>query len=193
VANAKPLVALYHEGYLRLSLKDYDPTTLTGKEGRVIHLTNAAVQKKHPDFKAKKEETIWSMETFKNYTMEKYGQKSEDFEVMHQKIKKVLSASMFAAVGKIQHLQGCFELLGCDILIDDQFNPHLIEINTNPALYTDTEPQKVVIPEVVHKTLDLVLDANAAPENMEKLLTAKSADAVKGWELIYNEATDYFV
>lgn len=72
VANAKPLVALYHEGYLRLSLKDYDPTTLTGKEGRVIHLTNAAVQKKHPDFKAKKEDTIWSMDTFKSYVMKTY-------------------------------------------------------------------------------------------------------------------------
>ena len=59
---------------------------------------------------------------------------------MHYKIKKVLSASLFAAVGKIQNLNGCFELLGCDILIDDNFNPHLIEINTNPALYLDTKP-----------------------------------------------------
>merc|ERR1719311_186434 len=42
VANAKPLIALYHEGYLRLSLRDYDADTLTGKEGRIIHLTNAA-------------------------------------------------------------------------------------------------------------------------------------------------------
>ena len=100
---------------------------------------------------------------------------------------------MYAAVGKLSPMQGCFELLGCDILIDDQFNPHLIEINTNPALYLDTEPQKAVIPEVVHKTLDLVLDANAAPENMEKLLAADKPDAVKGWTLIYNEATDYFV
>merc|ERR1712157_216881 len=97
--------------------------------------------------------------------------------------KKVLSASMFAAAGKLSHLKGCFELLGCDILIDDQFNPHLIEINTNPALYLDTEPQKAVIPQVVHKTLDLVLNANAAPENMEKLLTVNKSDAVEGWTL----------
>ena len=43
IANAKPLVALYHEGYLRLSLKNYDASILTGEEGRIIHLTNAAV------------------------------------------------------------------------------------------------------------------------------------------------------
>lgn len=59
---------------------------------------------------------------------------------MHYKIRKVLSASLFAASGKLNHMDGCFELLGCDILIDKNFNPHLIEINTNPALFLDTEP-----------------------------------------------------
>ena len=47
---------------------------------------------------------------------------------------------MFAASRKLNHMKGCFELLGCDILIDDNFNPHLIEINTNPAIFLDTKP-----------------------------------------------------
>jgi hypothetical protein len=34
------------------------------EEDRYIHLTNAAVQKKHPDFKKEKENTIWSIEKF---------------------------------------------------------------------------------------------------------------------------------
>jgi len=88
-------------------------------------------------------------------------------------------------------MDGCFELLGCDILVDDTFNPHLIEINTNPALYLDTKVQAEIIPEVVTKTLDLVLDINKAPENKEVLLKADKADAVKGWTLIYNENTDF--
>jgi len=86
VANTQPLVALYHEGYLRLSLRDYDPTVLTGSEGKVIHLTNAAIQKKHADFKEKKEETIWSMSKFKSYCETKYGKTSEEFEALHFKI-----------------------------------------------------------------------------------------------------------
>ena len=88
-------------------------------------------------------------------------------------------------------MDGCFELLGCDILIDDAFNPHLIEINTNPALYLDTKVQAEIIPVVVRKTLDLVLDINKAPENKEALLKADKADAVEGWTLIYNENTDF--
>jgi hypothetical protein len=31
------------------------------------HLTNAAVQKKHPDFKDQKEDTIWSMPQMEQY------------------------------------------------------------------------------------------------------------------------------
>ena len=39
---------------------------------------------------------------------------------------------------KLDKKYGCFELFGFDMLIDDELNPRLIEINTNPALFTDT-------------------------------------------------------
>ena len=40
---------------------------------------------------------------------------------------------------KLDKKRGFCELLGCDILIDDKFNPYLIELNTNPALFLDTK------------------------------------------------------
>lgn len=193
IVKAKPLIALYHHGYLRLSLREYDDSLLTGSEGRIIHLTNAAVQKKHKEFKEKKEETIWSMQRFKDYFVQKLGNSEDAFEEMNKMTQQVLSAAIFAGQGKIQQLDGCFELLGCDILIDEEFRPHLIEMNTNPALYLDTKTQKKIIPQVVNKTLDIVTKVNEFPEEMQKLYTANSANAVPGWTLIYNQATDYFV
>lgn len=39
---------------------------------------------------------------------------------------------------KLDRKFGCFELFGFDFMFDDNLNPYFIEINTNPALFTDT-------------------------------------------------------
>lgn len=43
---------------------------------------------------------------------------------------------MLSAEKKINRKCGTFELLGCDILFDENLKPHLLEINTNPAIFT---------------------------------------------------------
>lgn len=57
---------------------------------------------------------------------------------------------IFLAVkDKLHKRFGCFELFGFDMMIDENLNPHLIEINTNPALFTDTQVQKELLPCLV--------------------------------------------
>ena len=51
--------------------------------------------------------------------------------------------------------KGTYELLGCDIIVDENCKPYLLEVNTNPALFTDTTTQKQIIPSLVQKTLDI--------------------------------------
>ena len=55
---------------------------------------------------------------------------------------------------------GCFELFGFDFLIDDQLNPVLIEINTNPALFTDTSVQKDLLPKLVDDIIKMAVDVH---------------------------------
>ena len=45
--------------------------------------------------------------------------------------------------GKFDSTRGTFELMGCDILIDDTLKPYLLEMNTNPALFTGYHSFKI--------------------------------------------------
>ena len=57
---------------------------------------------------------------------------------------------LFAQVqDKLDRKFGCFEIFGLDFMLDDQLNPVLIEVNTNPAIFTDTVVQKEIIPHLV--------------------------------------------
>lgn len=54
---------------------------------------------------------------------------------MDKKIKEIFTYVMRAAEKKMDKKLGCFELMGCDILVDSDLNPYLIEMNHNPALH----------------------------------------------------------
>jgi len=59
---------------------------------------------------------------------------------------------------KLDKKFGCFEMFGFDILIDDQLNPYLIEINTNPAMFTDTQVQKEMLPKLVDDVVKMAIE-----------------------------------
>jgi D-alanine-D-alanine ligase-like ATP-grasp enzyme len=47
-----------------------------------------------------------------------------------------------AAKKKLMAMKGTYELLGCDIIVGKDLKPYLLEVNTNPAMFTDTQVQK---------------------------------------------------
>jgi len=67
---------------------------------------------------------------------------------------------------------GCFELIGCDIIIDENYKPYLLELNTNPAIHTDTSVKKEVITDTVHSCLDIVLEIHK--NHMNRLTKLKN-------------------
>ena len=51
-----------------------------------------------------------------------------------------------------------FEILGYDFMIDQDLNPWLLEINTNPGLYESSELIKSLIPRMLDDAFKLTLD-----------------------------------
>lgn len=72
IACTKPYFVLTNPGYVRLSLEDYS-TDNFGKGDKLeksVHLTNAAVQKTHPNYKDQKDSSIMSMKQLGEYFVE---------------------------------------------------------------------------------------------------------------------------
>ena len=49
-------------------------------------------------------------------------------------MKRIIVYTIKAGLPKLSKLDGCFELMGVDFMIDDNYNVKLIEFNCNPCL-----------------------------------------------------------
>jgi len=163
VACTKPWLVMTHTGYARISLEEYstDNFKTDDKKVRAAHLTNAAIQKLHPDFKLKKEDTIMDMDMLREHMLKNQPDVVKTAEDFDKKVitqcNEICRLLFESSKTKLESKFGCFELFGLDFLLDDQMNPQLIEINTNPALFTDTTPQKNMLPKLVDDAIKLAL------------------------------------
>jgi len=66
-------------------------------------------------------------------------------------MKAIATDAVRATFLKIDHerKQNNFEVFGLDFMIDEKFNPLLIEINTNPAIETTCPICTRVIPSMI--------------------------------------------
>ncbi|XP_075697093.1 inactive polyglycylase TTLL10 [Rhinoderma darwinii] len=159
IASTIPYFVFFRHGYVRLTCNPYDPKSddLTG------HLTNQYMQKKNPLYNELKEETVWGMERFNSYINENFAEGKglpQDWvlNTFTKRMQQIMIHCFLSVKSKLECRRGFFDLIGCDFLIDDDFKVWLLEMNCNPALHTNCEVLKDVIPSVVIETLDLALE-----------------------------------
>ena len=147
----------------------------------MIHLTNNSYQHKHKDYKQKKEDSIATWDLIeKEVGIEK-------MKNLQHEIKRVLFYTYPAAKKKLMAKKGTYELLGCDFVVDENCKPYLLEVNTNPAMFTDTKVQKELIPKVAENTLEIALGLF---ENPDLINEVEANPAKYGYELIYSSASN---
>lgn len=91
------------------------------------------------------------------------------------RIQEIMKLVFITVKDKLDRKFGYFELFGFDFLVDDNLNPFLIEINTNPALFTDTQVQKELLPKLVDDIVKMALGVHKfgkteGKEEVEELL-----------------------
>eukprot|EP00071_Canis_lupus_P041033 XP_022274590.1 inactive polyglycylase TTLL10 isoform X1 [Canis lupus familiaris] len=159
IACAMPYMVFFGHGYARLTLSLYDPhsSDLSG------HLTNQFMQKKSPLYVLLKEDTVWSMDRLNRHINDKFRKtkglpRDWVFTTFTKRMQQIMAHCFQAVKAKLHCKLGYFDLIGCDFLIDENFKVWLLEMNSNPALHTNCEVLKEVIPGVIVETLDLALE-----------------------------------
>lgn len=90
--------------------------------------------------------------------------------------------------------ENIFEIFGLDFMIDENFKPYLIEINTNPALETTCPICSRVIPPMVENAFRIGLDPLFPPPlnwpGHKKHLVPDNIWEGNRFELIFDESVD---
>ena len=145
---------VFKEGHLKASSEIFDINSLD----LYIHLTNYSVQKNNKNFSKNEIGNEISFNTFQK-ELDKNGDinfKKNIFE----NIIKIIEITANIAKNKINVLnrKNCFELFGYDFILDEDYKPFLLEINTNPG-YEESSPLiKMLIPRMIDDALRLTID-----------------------------------
>ncbi|XP_041802004.1 protein polyglycylase TTLL10 [Chelmon rostratus] len=159
IACTAPYMVFFRHGYVRLTCDLYDPSS----NNLSAHLTNQYMQKKNPLYSRLKEDTVWSMESFNTYVNDRFRvakglPRDWVLGAFAKRMQRITTQCFFAVKSKLVCRLGFFDLIGCDFMVDEDFGVWLLEMNCNPALHTNCEVLKEVIPSTVVETLDLTLE-----------------------------------
>jgi hypothetical protein len=161
--NSNTKVWIYEEGYLRTSCREYSINNLSN---RMVHLTNDAVQKRCEDYGKFEPGNKLSYNEFQMYIDKNYPDLNICFERdLVSQMNKLTTDVFRACHGKLDPKRrlNTMEVFGLDFMVDDEFKPYLIEVNTNPCLELSCPLLARLIPTMLENALKIGLDAQFMP------------------------------
>ncbi|XP_032510699.2 tubulin glycylase 3A-like [Danaus plexippus] len=164
VTSTYPLVIwMYTDCYLKFSSQRYNLKNYHES----IHLTNNAVQKKYTNCIGRHTElpnqNMWDSDKYKHY-LNKIGKEKVWDTVIYPGMKKSIIGIMLGCQDTLSVSKNRFELYGCDFLLDKEYRPWLIEINSCPDLNHTTPVTAKICPAVISDIIKVVIDFAKNPK-----------------------------
>jgi len=145
IASTNPMIVYYHDGFLRVSLKEYNQFS----NDRSVHLTNTHLAKEAFAEAGKKNTTIngmnetelrdyqmWTMDDLHQYLF--MAGKVTDPKWLDNYLRPTFMKAFIHTVRMSEKSffkqSNVFEMYGLDFMLDDQLNLWFIECNSSPQL-----------------------------------------------------------
>lgn len=119
---------VYDECYFRLSSETFD---LSNIDDQFRHLTNNSIQKYQDKIDA--ETLIWSEEQFDQAMLKQMGVQDFTNQRLKSGMNDIIVKTIRAAEENLGERKNVAEIYGFDFMVDCNFKPWLIEINSSPA------------------------------------------------------------
>ena len=153
-------VLMFKEGHLKACSVNYN----VGSTDSFVHLTNYSLQKHNSNFEKYEKGNEISYKEFQHFLDEEHENNNKPKIVFTEdilpKIKKIITIVFQSVKSKINAFDRkyCFEIFGFDFMIDQNYNPFLIEVNTNPGLEESSPLIKMLVPRMLDDALRLTVD-----------------------------------
>ena len=145
----------FKEGHLKASSELYN----INENNKFIHITNYSLQKKSSKFETYEEGNEISYNDFKKFLISQ-NISLDNFDKMINKMKLLVEISMKAVGKKLLKTNPVlsFEIFGYDFIIDNEFQPWILEINNNPGLVISSPVIQKIIPRMLDDAFRLTID-----------------------------------
>ena len=173
---------LFREAYVRTSSKKYSLKQLSDREA---HLTNDAVQKNSKAYGKFEDGNKLSFEQWQESILKDFPNAPKNIvtDKLWPEMRRISSISIAAAAPKLNQtcINNSFELLGYDYMMDDTFQPYLIEINSNPCLEFVCPLLSGIISSLIENVVRVTLDTQLPPPH-KGMRTNSCDDAINAIE-----------
>lgn len=187
ITSIEPLrIYMYKEGLVRFATELYNPPHCN-HQNPFVHLTNYSINKQNKggvfaehEMQGEAEGTKWSFKAFRDLLRQ---HKIND-EKLFARIKQIVVKTIIACESTLHKAQtifaganNCFQLLGFDILVDDQVSPWLLEVNLSPSMTCSSVMDRRIKANLIADLLNLAgIPAGIAASGAAKIRDS-SADS----------------
>ena len=182
LVNDKGNVYYYNKGYVRTSSNEF---TIENNHN-FIHLTNNCLQQFGGNYGKYEPGNTLSFQELQEYLNDHFPlHKVSIEEHIIPRIKDLILDTIFATQSEYE--KNCFELLGYDFMIDEDFRTWLIEVNTNPYLGMPNDYIKEILPNMVDEMLDIILIKEERLNSFELIYSPNEVNVRRSYckELLY--------